>query len=63
MGTKGRPVTGHCMDCGMLLDSRYNDFDVDDVISGYYYGPEAEPLCRYHKDDYNEDTEECEEGV
>ena len=57
MSKRGRPVTGYCMDCGMMLDSRYNDFDVDDVVSGFYYGPEGEPLCRYHKDDYNDEEE------
>ena len=46
------------MDCGMMLDSRYNDFDVDDMISGFYSSPEGEPLCRYHKDDYNDDEDE-----
>lgn len=42
--------TGYCEECGMMLDSRYNSFDVDDTISGLYYGSEGEPLCRYHKD-------------
>ena len=60
MPKRGRPLKGNCMDCGMMLDSRYNDFDVDDVISGFYFSPEGDPLCRYHKDDYNDD--ENEEG-
>ena len=48
----------------MMLDSRYNDFDVDDVISGYYLGPDGQELCRYHKDSYDdEDDEDCDEGV
>jgi hypothetical protein len=49
----------------MMLDSRYNDFDVDDIISGYYLGPDGQELCRYHKDSYDDDDEEedCDEGV
>ena len=58
MARRGRPVTGHCEECGMILDSRCNDFDVDDVISGLYYGPEGEYLCRYHKDSLNNDDDE-----
>ena len=57
MSGRGRPVTGHCEECGMILDSRCNDFDVDDVVSGLYYGPEGEYLCRYHKDSLNNDDD------
>ena len=57
MAKRERIVTGCCMDCGMMLDSRYNDFDVDDMISGYYSSPEGDPLCRSHKDDYNDDED------
>ena len=63
---RGRTLTGYCEDCGMMLDSRYNDFDVDDIVSGYYLGPDGQELCRYHKDSYDdddEDDEDCDEGV
>ena len=60
MVRRGRPVVGHCEECGMMVNSRYNDFDVDDIISGLYYGPEGEYLCRYHKDSLNNDDEDCE---
>ena len=47
---RGRPLTGNCDDCGMMLDSRYNDFDVDDVVSGFYFGPDGQE-CK-GKDEY-----------
>jgi len=61
---RGRPLTGHCEYCGMILDSRYNNFDIDDVISGYYLGPDGQELCRYHKDSYDDDDEDedCDEA-
>ena len=55
---KNKPLIGHCEDCGMMLDSRYNDFDVDDIVSGYYIGPDGQGLCRYHKDDYEDDEDD-----
>ena len=61
MARRGRPVVGHCEECGMMVNSRYNDFDLDDIISGLYYGPEGEYLCRYHKDSLNnDDDEDCD---
>lgn len=41
----------------MLLDPRYNDFDVDDIISGLYWSPDGDPLCRYHRHDLDDDEE------
>ena len=61
MVKKEKPLTGHCEDCGMMLDSRYNKCDIDDIISGYYIGPDGQELCRYHKDDYNDEDEDDEE--
>jgi len=62
---RGRTLTGYCEDCGMMLDSRYNDCDIDDVVSGFYFGPDGQELCRHHKDSYDddEDYENCDEGV
>ena len=61
---RGRPLTGYYEVCRMRLDSRYNDFDVDDFVSGFYLGPDGQELCRYHKDSYDdEDDEDCDEVV
>lgn len=62
---RDRPLTGYCEVCRMRLDSRYNDFDVDDFVSGFYFGPDGQELCRYHKDYYDDDDEDddCDEGV
>ena len=55
---KNKPLTGHCVYCCMILDSRHNDFDVDDIVSGYYIGPDGQGVCRYHKDDYEDDEDD-----
>ena len=49
---KNKPLTGHCVYCCMILDSRHNDFDVDDIVSGYYIMPDGREVCRYHNSDY-----------
>ena len=54
-------LTGRCSDCGMLLDSRYNDFDVDDTISGFYWTPDGDPVCRDHRHIYDDDDQNDEE--
>ena len=51
-------LTGRCTDCGMMLDSRHNSFDVDDVVSGFYSSSEGDPLCRYHKDVHDDEKDE-----
>ena len=55
---RNKPLTGHCVYCCMILDSRHNDFDVDDIVSGYYIGPDGQGVCRYHKDDYEDDEDD-----
>ena len=60
MAKKEKPLTGYCEDCGMMLDSRYNKCDIDDIISGYYIGSDGQELCRYHKDDYDDEDDDEE---
>ena len=49
---RNKPLTGHCVYCCMIIDSRHNDFDVDDIVSGYYIMPDGREVCRYHNSDY-----------
>ena len=57
MSKRESPVTGYCEDCGMMLDSSYNNCDIDDIVSGYYIGPDGQELCRYCIVNYDDDDE------